>query len=488
MPVFLHGLILKENSFTQRSLSTLQKSKILSVLFLLLVFFPQFLNAAEEEVLSLTLDTAIARAIKYNRQLKSTALNLDSGRLNLALAEDDFDIKIRPLSNINYSSVSGEEQTIWTVGGRVSKKFSSGMNLTLEPSVDKVSEDYEGGIGFSLAVPLLRGRGEDVSLSGIYAGEYTLRSSYRSLHRQQVNTVLDTVNTVYDLIREQELADLYREQLEVLTGHLLGVQAKERAGIGRSMDVYRVEIRIKDVEDSLTISMQQIDVIEDRLKDLVALPIDQEIRVNAPLEYNIIDIDLSEAVDIALESRVEMAQGEENVAEAVRKEKVAKHNTLPELNLNMGYRRRGLLDDTGDNLFFEDEIWSVGLSSTTDIARSAEKNAWAQSRLDVSRQQLQFETTKEGIIREVRTVYHALEKSKERIALRREQMDQAYGKQQLALIKFQYDEADNFDLIESQVQLQRAKANLMADEIRYIVDGYRLRAAMNTLVAFDIDS
>ncbi|RWX47817.1 hypothetical protein H206_05584 [Candidatus Electrothrix aarhusensis] len=54
----------------------------------------------------------------------------------------------------------------------------------------------------------------------------------------------------------------------------------------------------------------------------------------------------------------------------------------------------------------------------------------------------------------------------------------------MATIKFQYNEADNFDLLEAGAQLEQARIDLMTDEIRYITDGYRFRAAMGTLIAF----
>lgn len=450
---------------------------------LLICLFPSS-GIATGEPIHITLETAVARALRYNRNLIGDALDRDNSRLSMDAAQDAFDIKVSPLSSINYTSNPEEEQSIWRVGGLVSKKFTSGVVLNLEPSVEREDDDYGAGIGFSLAMPLIRGLGKDINMDSVYAGEYALASSDRTFHQKKVNTILNTVTTVYTLIREQHLVTLYTEELNHLKGHLKSARIKEKAGIARSMDVYRAEIRIKDVEESLSLARERVAETGDRLKEIVALPLTSPIEAEAPQEYTLISMKPDQVVRIALEKRIETFQSKADIAEAKRREEVARHNTLPDLKLVSTYTRRGRSSDFGDVLFFDEDRWSIGLTSSTDLARSEEKTAWAKSRLAVKREQLNFESSQQNIIREVRTVLNSLEKSQERIALRREQVAQATGKQRLAHIKFQYNEADNFDIIESQTQVERARVNLMSDEISYIIDGYRLRAVMGTLLAY----
>ncbi|AGF79252.1 outer membrane protein [Desulfocapsa sulfexigens DSM 10523] len=456
---------------------------IVAFLTLLTVHIPSSGYAAVEPV-RLTLETAVARALRYNRNLISDTLDLDNSRLNMEAAQNTFDIKVNPLSSINYTSNPEEEQSIWRVGGLISKKFTSGVILNLEPSIEKETDEYGAGVGFSLAIPLIRGLGKDINLDSVYASEYALASSDRTLHQKKVNTILNTVTTVYTLIREQHLVSLYTEQLKHLKVHLKSAIVKEKSGIAKSMDIYRAEIRIKDIQESLSLARERVAEIADRLKDIVALPLDSPIYVEAPQEYTLITMKREQAVKIALKQRIESFQSKADIAEAMRREKIARHNTLPELKLVSTYTRRGRSSDFGDVLFFDEDRWSIGLTSSTDLARSEEKTAWAKSRLAVKRENLKFESSQQNIIREVRTVLNSLEKSEERIALRREQLIQATGKQRLAHIKFQYNEADNFDLIESQTQVERARVNLMSDEINYIINGYRLRAVMGTLLAY----
>ncbi|MGB5684493.1 MAG: hypothetical protein WBM35_01680, partial [Candidatus Electrothrix sp.] len=74
----------------------------------------------------LTLEEAISRALRHNRQLRSSALDLNSRQISLDEARDRFSVQISPLSSINYSTSASkdgdedhEDRIIWRVGGEV---------------------------------------------------------------------------------------------------------------------------------------------------------------------------------------------------------------------------------------------------------------------------------------------------------------------------------------------------------------------------------
>lgn len=435
--------------------------------------------------IKLTLDEAVSIALQYNRNIKDQEFAVKSNRVNLGASRNVFDIKIQPLSSINYSSEDDDEVTVWRAGGSVSKKFQTGVRVELKPSVARGDSEYDAGVGFSLAVPLLRGFGSDVVLDGVYSSEFAFAKTARTLHRQRVNTMLETIATVYSLVKEQQLIDLFQGQIQQLRDHLKFTHIKERIGLARSMDVYRVEIRIREVDDSLNYAKERLENATDRLKTLLAFPLEQYLVIQAPLVYSFITLDLDEAVSAALKNRIEINQANADISEAVRRSKVAYHNTLPELNLEAIYTRRGRSSEFDRLFVFDEDVFFIGLTSSTDFSRSAEKSLWAQSKIVVDREYLQSETVKESIIGEVRRMMNSLDKARERIGLRREQITHATGKLRFAEVKFQHGEADNFDLIESHVQLQRARTNLVSDEILYIINGYRLRATMGTLLEYN---
>jgi outer membrane protein TolC len=148
----------------------------------------------------------------------------------------------------------------------------------------------------------------------------------------------------------------------------------------------------------------------------------------------------------------------------------------------MEYDRFGDSTDFPGSLGFDDDRWSLRLVSTTDLARTTEKNNFRQSLLNIRTSRTNLETRREEIRREVRRQIEALSKAKERMEIRENQIRQAEGKLALAQIKFDHNLADNFDVIEAETELQRARVNLLAVTNSYIVGTYRLRAALGTLI------
>lgn len=146
------------------------------------------------------------------------------------------------------------------------------------------------------------------------------------------------------------------------------------------------------------------------------------------------------------------------------------------------YNRLGNDDNFAGAAGLSEETWTINLVGTTDWSRTADKATYRQSLLSVKRAQLSRSTRMDNITREVRQNFDALEKARERMQIRDEQINQAKGKQALAKVKFNHGMANNFDLIEAETELQEARSNLLAAQIEYIVGMYRLRAAVGTLI------
>lgn len=433
---------------------------------------------SEAPTISLTLEQAINLALKANRSLLGSAYGLESRKLSLSSAKSEFELKIVPSTSVAFADDDKD------VGAGVSleKKSTFGTKASISSGIGRSDDDYIGEIGLSLDLPLLRGFGKEVNLDTLKASQFSLRTAERSLYLTKVNIVLDTVSAVYDIIKQRELVGLFDSQAERLKGHAEGARIKERVGLATPIDVYRAEIRLKDAEDSLTLAHEALRNAKDRLKVILALPLEKPIDVSAPLEYVPVSIDSDDAIEIALNNRVELEQTKDEIREARRKSGIARHNLLPQLDLVMGYARSSSSDDFGRSMRFEEDTWSINLVSSTDWARTSEKAAFQQTLINIKTVRMNLEAREDEIKRDVRRQLEALMRADERIKIRNEQIRQAEGKLALAKIKFNYGMADNFDVIEAETELQRARDNLLSIETEYIVGTYRMRAVLGTLI------
>ena len=435
-------------------------------------------RASGTDTIHLSLEQAINRGLEANRRIITSAYGLDGSRISLQTSLSEFELKFIPNSN---AYASDTDKGIGA-GMTLEKKSEYGLKASIAPFVGRTEDGYTGRVDTFLDVPLLKGFGKDVNLNGVRSSEYGVRTAERTLYRTRVSIVLETVSSVYNVIKEKESVRLYHNQIKRLQGDVRSAKVKERVGMASPIDIYRAEIRLKDAQDGLNLSQESLRNKHDDLKLILALPMEQNIRVSAPLIPETIDIQEKNAVRTALANRVELAQARDALRESERQSKIAEHNLLPKLNLVAGYKRYNLGDDFGDAWRFNEDSWSINLVADTDWSRTAEKGAYKQSLMNIETTRLSMLTQRDEIVREVRRELDALKDAKKRIKLRKEQIRQAEGKLELARIKFNHGMASNFDVIESETELQRARLDLVTVQTDYIIGTYRFRSALGTLI------
>ncbi|MEE8554053.1 MAG: TolC family protein, partial [Desulfobacterales bacterium] len=148
----------------------------------------------------------------------------------------------------------------------------------------------------------------------------------------------------------------------------------------------------------------------------------------------------------------------------------------------LDYERAGTSEDFNQSTDFEENIWSVSLTGSSSWPKTAEKAAFSQSLIRVKTERLKLELKRDEIQREVRGQFELLKKTENSIKIRQEQIKTAEGKLALAKVKFRHAMADNFDVIESETELENAKVNLLSAGTEYIVGTYKMRSVLGTLI------
>ena len=432
--------------------------------------------------ISLNLEEAINLALQANRNISMSRFSVESRQLSLNSAQSEFALKFVPAANLDLSGGDSESDQSVSLGLSLRKKLESGTYVSVSPAITRADSQYDSEITFSLAQPLLRGFGKEVNLDSLRSAEYSSRAADRSFYITRINTVLETVSTVYQVILQKELIRLNESLVSRLRSYVEAARIKEKIGLSTAMDVYRAEISLSDAEDSLTLASEGYEDAIDNLKIILSLPLQTELDIFAPLKFEIVRIDLKEAEKIALKNRIDLEQAKDEVKETQRRKSIAKHNILPELNLIFGYTRYGSSDDFGRGAALNEDIWGVRLETSTDLYRTVEKTVYKQSVIDVQAVRLNSELLHDEIRRDVRKQLTALKKGVKRIENRKDQIKQAEGKMALAKVKFARGMANNFDLIEAVTELQRATSDLLSVNIDYIIGTYNIRAILGTLI------
>lgn len=437
----------------------------------------------EQQVLVIPLEKAIARALRFNRQLQGSFEGVQRAELGLDLSLSEFEYKVVPTSQIGYAG--GRRDTEFTVGGGVDihKKFTCGARLKISPSFSKLHDKYRSNILSSLNIPLLRRYGQEYTLAGVRAGEFAQRSTQRALWLAEIGTVVRTVSASYEIIRQEEIVRLTQESYQRLKCFKDAAVLKEKIGLADSLDVFRAEIELKQAEESLNNAQERLLDAYDVLKDILALPLNRQIKVEAPLTYRPSEVEMADAIQAALDHRLEIDQAADQVQETYRLSYLAKQNLLPDLNLLLTYNNLG-----EDHDFFRscrrDRIhsWGIGFTTAGDMNQDAEQIAVEQSLIAVQASERNFIQTKENVVLDVKRSLRSLSRALKKIEVQREQIKSAQGELSLSRLKFDHGFANNFDVIQAEKNLRFAENSYLNAIIEHIVGEYQLWASMGFLI------
>ena len=436
---------------------------------------------AEEKRIKISLPQAIEWAMEKNRAVIQSKNSINVSRLSLNSAKTDFDLMITPLAGAGVTD-GGEDIN---VGASLTKKFTRGMALSFSPGISMGDDYYTGRAGVFLDIPLFKGRGELVNMASVRGAEYSLRSALMSLHRTKTNTIIQAVTSFYTIVEYKKKVELNAFLVERFKNHAVLSKLKSDIGLAGPLDVYRAKIKVKDAEADMADAIEALQNEKYALKSILSISQDREIEVvEPPLEIETVEMDVAEAEKISLENSIDIRCAKDAFAEARRASKIARHNLLPDLKLSLNYSRAGESDVFKDAFTLNDDRWMVFLTSSTDFARTREKLFHRQSLINIESAKIDFDNTKDQVRKNVRSQFDTLAKAEDLILIRKQQIHQAKGKKALAEIKFNNDMADNFDLIEAETELHRAKINLLNAHINYVIGTYRLREIMGTLLAY----
>lgn len=463
-------------------------------IFLLFCFFCSFLQPdplfSEEEdneipsPFTLTLIGGLTRALNHNRQILNSADSNVKLHFQVSLAYADFDLQVKPRGDAGYigGGTAGAGIALGT-GIEFSKRFSYGTRISVTPSLMKANEMYRSHIKAIISQPLLRGFGQEAGLSYLKACQFALRTATRSFFTSQTHLIIKTIVCLYDVLKSQKMVELNKESYKRIQKFYQTANLKAKIGLSDPLDVYRAEIEMRQAKDVLETSLVKLQESEDIIKDLLALPPETVIKIDLPISYTPHLLVEEEAVDLALQYRVELDQAQDQQQENVRLSHLAKDQLWPELNLVLNYSSWAQ-----DQIFTDsyarkrENSWGIGFTTASDFNPVAEQTAYEQSLLAVNIAKRSFDQTLANVTFEVKRSLRSLERTFQRIELQKKQIHTSEGELHLAQVKFDRGMGSNFDLIQAEKNWRNAELSYWNALIDYIVGEYQLRETLGILM------
>lgn len=444
------------------------------------------------DTIPLTLEDAVATALEQGLRIRIAELDRDAARTGVREAKAIF----HPVVGVGYSrdetterDVAGDTtQTVNTWDAFLSEFLPTGASFTIvgqlaedrsDPLPDPLPEDHDGNLSITATQPLLRGGRVFVAKRDILDAKFDLNIQEAQLNAEILRVVAETKTAYYNAILFEQIIAATEEAIRRDDILIEASESLQAAGIGTKRDVFSAQILQASDRARLVAAQADQQLAVNDLLDILGLPIDSKVElVDKEIPFAPVPMQLAEWVRIALESRPEVLQAEEELKQSELNLRVARNAVLPQGDLFGTYTRFDTAFTRAGAFELDNETWSVGAAVSIPLGNVAARAQRSRARIQYQRLERQLESIRRAVEIEVRAAAIKLEQSTESIKPLRQGLEQAQQKLEVAKARFGLGLATNLDITDAQESLLDAETDLLTAIIDYNIGLAELEASI----------
>jgi outer membrane protein len=395
----------------------------------------------------ITLDRALEIASRQNRDIQVA----DQDRLKA-----DAQITEARSGALPQLNVSG----IYTRNIRNAVMFVP-PNSVINPSSKTMAIEFGSANAYTatatLNQPLFNWRvGVALDIANTYAAY-----ADRTYQTTQESVALQTKKAFYAVLLARELVRANREGLDVVRANLENVRAQYKNGTAAEFDLLRAEVQVANTEPLFIAAENSFELAKNSLKNVLALPLDQNIDVQGDLAYQEIQPEVLQArgsAAVATNSEIAQLALQESLLEKNISVERAAH--YPTLDLTGAYAWQ-----SQDNTFiFKDYLWAnsfnVGLKLSFPIFDGFNASARTeQAIVDHQKIVTTRQKAEEGLRLQIQSLVLRMAEARKRIEGQQKSLSQAQKAVQIAQTRFKSGVGTQLELMDTQVAMTRAQTN-----------------------------
>lgn len=458
-------------------------------------------NEAPETLKPVVLDltTALEVAFTTGRDYLDRKEGLYLQGLGLTLTQYNFgpilNSTVGYVWNDSQDGLSNDTQTgtlgvtdVLPTGGRLSVSSILSGARTDNPSFldDDGTFFFDSSVQVSLAQPLLRGVGYEVSHDALIQSVRDLIDAVRSFELFRQDFSIRVASAYYGLVSQKTRLAIDEQNYLDAVFDRKKAEALRRMDRNQDDDVFLARRREIDAEDALLVSRTDYELAMDDFKILLGLPTATPLSiVDEEPKFTPVRIQAASAVKVAHFNRLDLRTQRGLLADAERRVRVSRNGLLPDLGLSLDF---GVADAKASPIReVSPSRWStsVGVSLEIPLDRKAERNAYrsAQILLDQSRRNL--ERRLDEVERDVLNQLRELGQVEKRLNLQKDQIDREKRAVAVTQIRYESGDADNRDLLDARQGLTDAQNALIDLRVRHFIASLRLRRTLGILFIND---
>jgi len=367
-----------------------------SIALLIIIYTLICASLAQAEELSLSLDEALAIALRDNRDIQLKNEDINKAKAKIAEAKS----ALLPTATFNGT---------WTDTIGLYPKSSNPASIIPQPT-------HKGGFSSTatqLSVKQVLYKGGQI-LNNIQYNKFGLEISQALLDKTKLETALNVKKAFYTLLLTMQLADLNKSILDNAAEHLSVIEARYQSGQASESDILNIKSSLSSVWQAYEESLNQVEAAGALLRNLLYLDKNVTILAQGQFEYMEQELAYDEAFLKALKSRPEIKQYEAQSKAAGSAVEIAKANGRPSIYASWDYYSKSHLAGTTTKNWNDYNV--LGLTFSWPIFDGfATKHKVEQALIDLKEAQLAKEKSVNDIILELRSAYLSLKDAISRI-------------------------------------------------------------------------
>lgn len=432
----------------------------------------------------LGLAQAVKIATAHNRlyQFEKEALYLQG--LDLTLVQHRYVPNLFGTATGEYTKDGGDEtigsqgafgfDQLLATGATISTRVAAGW-------IDVLTGDMRSGLSTILSAtvvqPLLRGSGSEIALENLTQADRNLLYQLRLFNRFRKSFVVSIISQYYRVLEQQDLMKNAQDNYNTLYNEYDRMKKLAAAGRLPRFELDQAQQDQLQAKDIYIQEQKQYQQLIDEFKIELSLPTTVELQLDENVLEALrtiemvdnLDFDETDAIDTALNGRLDLANSADMIDDAERKVLVATDSLRAELNLvgsvDATSRRR---TDIGNSGHFDSQ-YDLGLELDLPFDRLAERNAYRKALITLSQRRREYDQDSDIVVLEVRQAYRDLAEAAQRYRVQMENVELAQKRYRNTTKLLRFGRANTRDVLDAQEDLFEGRNDATTALVDYTV-------------------
>jgi outer membrane protein TolC len=389
----------------------------------------------------------------------------------ITIRDVDIDTVVDDADRIDFGADMLESHGGAGAGIGFSQLLATGARISGNIAINWVrilTGDLDGGLvtsvlGAAITQPLLRGSDRRVVLENLTQAERDTLYQIRTFNRFRKTFVISIISQYYWVLKQLDMARNAEENYHRLLGIEQKLEHLTSAGKLPRNELQQAHQDTLSALDTYIKAQKLYKQALDEFKLQLSLPTnsqlqldENELAVLAAAEMDAPDFSEDEALESALNERLDLANSADAISDAEHKILVAADNLRPELNLltTASVPLRQLSTSEARTLR---DVFAGSLQLDLNLDKELEKNVYRKSLITLDQQKRTYEETTDIVVLQVRQAYRDLLEAAQSYRIQSESLQLAQKRFNDTTLLMQYGRASGRRVLDAQKDLFRSQ-------------------------------